>query len=816
MEPINVLFSDQKNYVFTKQQILNIPYFKNIFNSELQESSQDTINIYHNSKDFRYIHEYFTLNIISGDDIISDAFLKQCDYFMTNDLLDIVIKNSSPQILLKKKLISNIEAVILFLDEKNIINEKVFKDNTEYISFYNSLCNSNIDDLCVHNNNNNTFMDIILDNNTYIEELLETEYRIIDNTNKYDILFQIFKLNSKNIFKLLRYFSKQKNEGIITKLITTFISENYDILYNQYTKKIIIYTCLKYCLIESSIMEKLFDMKSIDINIKIDDNIYLIEYFILEFRKYFNYDHQKADIINNIILKILNNKSFNFDNIDILPIILNLQDSNQKDLFILNIVNNKKYKLLDDTIIFKFLIDKKYQYITDLLRNINYKRHKFIDNILRILLKYYQKNNNNDNVYDIIKYLITHKDYNIYNKYRYNSSIIGKFNMMYLGYIFGGYSNIPKVINLIIHTKDFNKDINIDNNDILSPVQYILLINNIENIKIMYNRPNMDYYLYSHLPDEIVKSFIIKYYDGCEYCNKSESLITMMIEFNNYDMLDLLINGCKIYSNRKNIFGRCILSQAMYKNNMKIFKLLLKCGIYENSEYISIYNVCKNILDLTNNDNMEYMELFLDSYSANSNIKRDMYFEYIYDHYYNIHKLKLFLEILIDNNYDNIIITHIIDFLISKNDIFLISFIIDKYSESFRFNIKSEKIFEFIDNLKNHNDKNLVSNFILKLLRINNNDNKIIPNISNVILSFNIDVLNELIKFNMIDYNEIDSYGNTLLMNSIIEKKDDYVKILSMISDKNIRNNSFLSGNDLLYLYGYTNIFSYINNYISL
>ena len=77
-----VIFTDDTKFIFTKEQIMLIPYF-NILITSSSFLEKDIINISSSSIGFKYIHMYATMDEI---DIIdpSDKYLfviKQCDYF---------------------------------------------------------------------------------------------------------------------------------------------------------------------------------------------------------------------------------------------------------------------------------------------------------------------------------------------------------------------------------------------------------------------------------------------------------------------------------------------------------------------------------------------------------------------------------------------------------------------------------------------------------------------------------------------------------------------------------------------------------------
>lgn len=78
----SVIFSDDKKFIFTKQQIMLIPYFNTLITSS-SFLEKDNINILSSGIGFEYIHMYATMDEI---DIIdpNDKYLfviKQCDYF---------------------------------------------------------------------------------------------------------------------------------------------------------------------------------------------------------------------------------------------------------------------------------------------------------------------------------------------------------------------------------------------------------------------------------------------------------------------------------------------------------------------------------------------------------------------------------------------------------------------------------------------------------------------------------------------------------------------------------------------------------------
>jgi hypothetical protein len=82
----SVIFADDKKFIFTKHQIMLIPYFNALLSSSFLE--KDIINISSSSIGFEYIHIYATMDEV---DIIdpNDKYLfvlKQCNYFAYNKL----------------------------------------------------------------------------------------------------------------------------------------------------------------------------------------------------------------------------------------------------------------------------------------------------------------------------------------------------------------------------------------------------------------------------------------------------------------------------------------------------------------------------------------------------------------------------------------------------------------------------------------------------------------------------------------------------------------------------------------------------------
>jgi hypothetical protein len=78
----SVVFTDDKKFLFTKEQIMLIPYFNVLLTSDAFLET-DIINILSSSIGFEYIHMYATMDEI---DIIdpNEKYLfviKQCDYF---------------------------------------------------------------------------------------------------------------------------------------------------------------------------------------------------------------------------------------------------------------------------------------------------------------------------------------------------------------------------------------------------------------------------------------------------------------------------------------------------------------------------------------------------------------------------------------------------------------------------------------------------------------------------------------------------------------------------------------------------------------
>ena len=78
----SVIFADDKKFIFTRQQILLIPYFNTLITSS-SFLEKDIINITSSSIGFEYIHMYATMDEIDIIDPL-DKYLfviKQCDYF---------------------------------------------------------------------------------------------------------------------------------------------------------------------------------------------------------------------------------------------------------------------------------------------------------------------------------------------------------------------------------------------------------------------------------------------------------------------------------------------------------------------------------------------------------------------------------------------------------------------------------------------------------------------------------------------------------------------------------------------------------------
>ena len=89
----SVLFSDNKEFKFTKNQIILIPYFNTLINCP-SFVEKDIISISSSSIGFEYIHIYATMDEIDIIDPL-DKYLfviKQCDYFCY-DKLKILLEN---------------------------------------------------------------------------------------------------------------------------------------------------------------------------------------------------------------------------------------------------------------------------------------------------------------------------------------------------------------------------------------------------------------------------------------------------------------------------------------------------------------------------------------------------------------------------------------------------------------------------------------------------------------------------------------------------------------------------------------------------
>ena len=92
---MEVIFSDNKIYIFTEYQLIRIPYFETLINSYTWlKNKSNKIIINHNSIGFDFIHIFATLDEIDildpGDNYL--FVMKQCDYFCY-DKLKILLDN---------------------------------------------------------------------------------------------------------------------------------------------------------------------------------------------------------------------------------------------------------------------------------------------------------------------------------------------------------------------------------------------------------------------------------------------------------------------------------------------------------------------------------------------------------------------------------------------------------------------------------------------------------------------------------------------------------------------------------------------------
>ena len=86
---MQVIFSDNKTYIFTEYQLIRIPYFEVLINSPTWlENKSNKIIINHNSIGFDFIHIFATMDEIDildpGDNYL--FVMKQCDYFCYDKL----------------------------------------------------------------------------------------------------------------------------------------------------------------------------------------------------------------------------------------------------------------------------------------------------------------------------------------------------------------------------------------------------------------------------------------------------------------------------------------------------------------------------------------------------------------------------------------------------------------------------------------------------------------------------------------------------------------------------------------------------------
>ena len=86
---MEVIFSDNKTYIFTEYQLIRIPYFEILINSSTWlENKSNKITINHNSIGFDFVHIFATMDEIDildpGDNYL--FVMKQCDYFCYDKL----------------------------------------------------------------------------------------------------------------------------------------------------------------------------------------------------------------------------------------------------------------------------------------------------------------------------------------------------------------------------------------------------------------------------------------------------------------------------------------------------------------------------------------------------------------------------------------------------------------------------------------------------------------------------------------------------------------------------------------------------------
>lgn len=159
----SVIFSDGKEFKFTKNQITLIPYFNTLINSSLF-IEKDIISISSSSIGFEYLHIYSTMDEIDIiDPLVKYLFaIKQCDYFGYDKLktllenkygykIDIkdVKENIGKEITIKIKYLMRIKITkrnvpIYIINGRNYVTDKYHWINNEHITEDGLLAENNI------------------------------------------------------------------------------------------------------------------------------------------------------------------------------------------------------------------------------------------------------------------------------------------------------------------------------------------------------------------------------------------------------------------------------------------------------------------------------------------------------------------------------------------------------------------------------------------------------------------------------------------------------------------------------------------------
>jgi hypothetical protein len=348
MSVIIIKFSDKIEYEILKSQIINIPYFRAIFENKFIESDDNIINIHHVSDGFEPIYKYYTLGSISSNICINDDIARQCEYFQTIELLDEITYRTPLKKLHVMNYINDYEFILLYFKRLNLLDDNIFDSFDDYCDVTTKIISGGYVDHTKFVNKKICLSKIILSNIDLYNMYIKSDYKIIEYESH---ILNIFNMDNDCIMLWLKYEFKKgfKNITLINQIINKL-----DQIYLVYI--------LCYTDIDKQIIKYIFEHYDIDTIINTQFNM------IFEPQNYGIYltDSQKNRIIKNY--NMYNYTYFSRCGINYIQCYVYYININVKRL-LCSIISS--YNSYDNTMLMYYVIHNNNNYIDILLDNPN-------------------------------------------------------------------------------------------------------------------------------------------------------------------------------------------------------------------------------------------------------------------------------------------------------------------------------------------------------------------------------------------------------------------------------------------------------------